>query len=376
MKVYYDSEIFLLQRKGGVSRYFSEIIANFYDDHNLDIEPFLTFRNSDNLHLIQALSKQNLQFPASTFPYLAPTSPKKALITYGPVKFFSATFASRPYVAPARGSLFHATYYRPNILESIGRRNLAITVHDFIPEKLGWNGVKNPHLGKKTLAKRANLIFCVSQVTANELTEFYGRLSAEIRVIPHGVSNICDVRTKLQVTQVPSVIYVGHRSGYKNFIQLSDALKELWSEGFDVNLTTVGPEFDFDEIMGTIGQENLKFWNHYTDISDETLFRLYRESSVFCMTSKMEGFGIPIIEALSQGTTVVIPEISIAREVAGDLGTYFTIGDVESLKNALLKGLSISRDEVRISENLKYASRFTWRHTSEKMAEAYKSLDN
>jgi glycosyltransferase involved in cell wall biosynthesis len=235
--------------------------------------------------------------------------------------------------------MFHATYYRPNFLESLGKKFLAITVHDFIPEKLAWNGIKNPHFGKKSLAKRADLIFCVSKATAEEMQTFYSDLRADIRVVPHGVSNLSDINSKTLATKVPSVIYVGRRGGYKNFIQLSSALRELWRQGIEVDLITVGPSFSDDEVRELIGPEYLGFWRHFTKVSDELLFSLYREASLLCMTSKMEGFGIPILEALSQGTGVVLSDIPVAREVAGEVGTYFEIGDVESLESALVRGI-------------------------------------
>jgi glycosyltransferase involved in cell wall biosynthesis len=376
MRVFYDSEIFLLQNSGGVSRYFSEIFSNFYSDTSLDIQPSLTFRKSNNLHLIESHRRLNLKLTPSTFPYPAPISPKRALITYGPVKFLSSALASNPYLAPARESMFHATYYRPNFLESLGKEFLAITVHDFIPEKLAWNGIKNPHIGKKSLAKRADLIFCVSKATAEEMQTFYGDLRADIRIVPHGVSNLGDVNSKTSASKVPSVIYVGHRSGYKNFIQLSTALRELWRQGIEVDLITVGPSFSDDEVREFIGPENLGFWRHFTKVSDELLFSLYREASVFCMTSKMEGFGIPILEALSQGTGVVLSDIPVAWEVAGEAGTYFEIGDVESLKSALVRGIETARDQEKILERIQHASRFTWHRTAQKMAEGYKAFDN
>ena len=60
MKVFYDSEMFLLQNNGGVSRYFSEIISTFVVNEKLGIEPILTFKKSNNQslrNLSQSLQK-------------------------------------------------------------------------------------------------------------------------------------------------------------------------------------------------------------------------------------------------------------------------------------------------------------------------------
>jgi hypothetical protein len=76
------------------------------------------------------------------------------LLSYGVVRTLSSMWAGgRSPSNPV--DIFHATYYRPTYYESRKSKKLAITVHDFIPEKLGWLGIRNPHIGKKALAKKA-----------------------------------------------------------------------------------------------------------------------------------------------------------------------------------------------------------------------------
>jgi glycosyltransferase involved in cell wall biosynthesis len=374
MKVVYDSEIFLLQRYGGVSRYFAQVISQFIVDKSLEIEVELAFSRTNNRYLRELSDERFLNLKKLAMPYLSPSSPKKMLFTYGLLKTLNASFASGTKPGISRGKLFHATYYRPNILESFGHNKLAITVHDFIPEKLGWHGIRNPHLGKKQLLNKADLIFCVSQASANEVSEFYGIRNANFAVVPHGVKAVSSFQEKVSSITSPNVLYVGHRSGYKNFGQLAKALKLLWQKGFDIQLNTVGPDFSNAEIKEYFSSNHIKNWRHHTNISDSDLMRLYRRASALVITSKMEGFGLPILEAFSQGTAVIASRIKVFEEVCNNLGVFFEVGNSESLAQAIETQISdvSNLDQIRI--RLAYASDSTWLHSAKKMSYAYKQL--
>ena len=58
MEVFYDSEMFLLQNNGGVSRYFSEIFTAYLNNQKLGIEPVLTFSRSNNQYLKEMNDKK------------------------------------------------------------------------------------------------------------------------------------------------------------------------------------------------------------------------------------------------------------------------------------------------------------------------------
>ena len=374
MKVFYDSEMFLLQNNGGVSRYFSEIISTFVVNEKLGIEPILTFKKSNNQYLQSMNDKNLIKISPVSIPYFSPISAKKMLLTYGGLKNLNSSISGAIKVGSARNGMFHATYYRPNLWESFGNKTLAITVHDFIPEKLGWNGIKNPHLGKRKLAKRADIIFCVSQSTANDLHEFYKVSDTKVHVVPHGVSEVSTLDEKLKLSLKANILYVGGRWGYKNFEQLASAMSILWQKGFDIQLNTIGPKFSTEEVEVYFKPEFRKYWTHFEKVSDEKLYELYSSASMLVVTSKMEGFGLPILESYSRGTLVLASDIPVFREVCGSLGRYFQIGNPESLVDCIHRGLEECLNPNLISELLLYASRFSWKNSAEKMATVYKQF--
>ena len=375
MKVYYDSEVFLLQKTGGVSRYFSKIIRAYLSNPDIGIEPNFTFSKTNNQYLLNMNASSLTQFSPTSFSYFSPNNAKKVLLTYGPIKTINSSISANVKCGSARGNIFHATYYRPNFLESLGHKNLAITVHDFIPEKMGWHGIKNPHIGKKQLVARSDIVFCVSQTTANYLHEIYDIEPSKVHIVPHGVSDISDSETKLNSVQRPNVLYVGGRWGYKNFKQLADAMEILWEKGVDIQLNTIGHKFSIEEIEEYFKPKFRSNWKNYENVSDIELSEFYSRATLLVITSKDEGFGLPILEAYSQGTHVLASDIPIFREVCGPLGRYFTLGNTESLVEAIKQELDRALDLKLIGDRLLWAAKFSWINAAKKKALIYKKFE-
>ena len=101
MKVFYDSEMFLLQNNGGVSRYFSEIISTFVVNQKLGIEPILTFNKSNNQYLQSMNDKNLIKISPVSIPYFSPISAKKMLLTYGGLKNLNSSLSGAIKVARA-----------------------------------------------------------------------------------------------------------------------------------------------------------------------------------------------------------------------------------------------------------------------------------
>ena len=375
MKVYYDSEVFLLQKTGGVSRYFSKIIRAYLSNPDIGIEPNFTFSKTNNQYLLNMNASSLTQFSPTSFSYFSPNNAKKVLLTYGPIKTINSSISANVKCGSARGNIFHATYYRPNFLESLGHKNLAITVHDFIPEKMGWHGIKNPHIGKKQLVARSDIVFCVSQTTANYLHEIYDIEPSKVHIVPHGVSDISDSETKLNSVQRPNILYVGGRWGYKNFKQLADAMEILWEKGVDIQLNTIGHKFSIEEIEEYFKPKFRSNWKNYENVSDIELSEFYSRATLLVITSKDEGFGLPILEAYSQGTHVLASDIPIFREVCGPLGRYFTLGNTESLVEAIKQELDRALDLKLIGDRLLWAAKFSWINAAKKKALIYKKFE-
>src|SRR5258708_13651074 len=100
------------------------------------------------------------------------------------------------------------------------------------------------------------------------------------------------------------------------------------------------------------------FW--LRGISDEMLDRVYRSGRALLAAAEGEGFGLQLIECSQYGLPIIVRDIAIFREVAGENAYYFRANKPEDLADALQKWLSLG-DAVPYSQGLSY---LTWQQSS------------
>ena len=110
-------------------------------------------------------------------------------------------------------------------------------------------------------------------------------------------------------------------------------------------------------------------------MSDELVALFYSKANVFVYPSHYEGFGLPVLEAMTLGAPVVTSNTSSLPEVAGDAALLIDPNDPIHLANAVLKVISDSqlRNEL-IQKGKARAKLFSWDKTAQETLNAYKSL--
>ncbi len=368
ISVAYDREIFLLQKFGGVSKSFAKNIEVLIRREELGINPLFTFNRTSNHHISDSSASPKRHFePARSF--FQPKNSLQTLITAGPIRALSSRYSggSNPI---NNADIGHATYYRPQKYDFKNTRRLAVTIHDFIPEYLNWNGIRNPHIGKSRLVQRADLIICISETTRDLLYERFRLNNQNVVVVPHGTDIVPRER---KGEDVFSILYVGHRKGYKNFDLLLDALRGL-EKVRPYQLWIAGPPLDQVELVNL--ESKLKgSWRHFSNPSDHLIKELYSKAAVHCVTSKMEGFGMTAIESIGAGCPVIASDIPIFRETLRGNGILFNPHDSEDLKNALSKLMTDETYFESMEKNLlEVRENYSWDSVTPKLAEAYRGL--
>jgi len=115
--------------------------------------------------------------------------------------------------------------------------------------------------------------------------------------------------------------------------------------------------------------------HHLNYLSDELVALFYSKAEVFVYPSHYEGFGLPVLEAMTLGAPVVASNTSSIPEVAGDAAILIDPDDFMQIAEALLK--VISDRQLRqdlISKGKTRANLFSWENTAKKTLEAYKSI--
>jgi glycosyltransferase involved in cell wall biosynthesis len=111
----------------------------------------------------------------------------------------------------------------------------------------------------------------------------------------------------------------------------------------------------------------------------DVLAAMYRRAAVVLLPSEAEGFGLPIIEAMAGGQTVVASDLAVLREVGGDAVAYCSVGDVPGWIDTVVRALrqkSINGQAVgeRRDAALARAARFSWSEYAAKYVEVYRAI--
>jgi alpha-1,2-rhamnosyltransferase len=205
----------------------------------------------------------------------------------------------------------------------------------------------------KQLFELADTFLCISTYTEYQLRTCYEAyhsfqpteskkfatffLGAELDVVDAKKK----VRTKIRsVFQADKPVYlaVGTLEPRKNHAYLLEVFQSLWNEGSFATLLIIGR-------VGWMSEELLETIRHHPkigqqlffmdDIDDAELDYCYTHARALLAPAIVEGFGLPIIEALSKGLPVFASDIPVFHEVAGMHATYFDYTTVASLAGLL-----------------------------------------
>lgn len=358
MRVAFDEQIFCMQRQGGISRSFVQLIAGLRREPALGVTPYLPFRWVYNEHAAAGLAELGVR-------------PGPRMLASHPMLVARLRPARR-----TRVDLVHHTFYDQRFLRDFRGARRVVTIHDMIPELYPDTVPAGVHLAKRRYVQEADLLIVVSESTRRDLVACYGESQAPTVVVPHGV----DARF---ATPAPAprglpdryVMHVGRRSGYKDFAVLLDAFGELAPDDPTLHLVAVGGGAWSSEEHEAIAARRLSGRVVQRSLNDEELPGAYAAALVFVLPSRYEGFGLPILEAMAAGAPVLAARSSALPEVGGDAARYFPPGDVLELARQLaaLVGDDAARSRL-IGLGRRRAAAFPWERTVQRTAAAYRSV--
>ena len=256
--------------------------------------------------------------------------------------------------------LFISTYYTTPISTPS-----VFMAYDMIPEVLSPNSDSPMWREKHYGIRHASAYIAISQNTANDLVKIFPEVSsASVRVAHCGVAatfsraredEINHFKTKYGISK-PYFMLVGVGSSYKNATLFFEAFAQLYSRhGFEIVCTgssvLLDPKFRAYTSGSTV---------HMLQLSDEELRLAYSGAAALVHPSKYEGFGLPILEAITCGCPVITCRNGSIPEVAGEAAIYVNDEDVDELTEALCE---VQKPKVRkslIAAGLEQAKQFSW----------------
>jgi glycosyltransferase involved in cell wall biosynthesis len=361
MRVVYQGEVYSRQRHGGITRYFDKLISHL----PASVTPMLTTRRERSDHT--DINNPNLKVFG-----LRPFRPQRV---HGWAEKAHVMAVTRLF----RADLFHPTFY--SFLAGTGnwpRCPVVLTVHDMIDELL-------PHMtgghwmtaAKEVVIPRADAIICVSENTRKDLLALFPGVSADrICVIPLATDLELPQDARSPVPQErPYFIFVGSRTGYKNFSRLLEAFALLVKRYREVQLRVIGSGFTPDELakITTLGIAGNVI--NVGQVSDAELASAYCNSVALVYPSLYEGFGIPLLEAMACHTAVLASNTSSLPEVAGSAALYFDPHSVEDIAEKLVRILDDAPLRTRLVQaGSERILAFSWSRTAEQTMRVYERV--
>jgi glycosyltransferase involved in cell wall biosynthesis len=316
--------------------------------------------------------------PATPPPAWAPPIPVRQLPLPRPALYEAWHTVGWPPVQRATGpvDVVHAT----TLVLPPASAPLAVTVHDLaflrFPEVLTRRGLRFHRRGLVLLRRRADLVLCPSATTAAEVVGA-GFPSERVRVVPWGVdperagaAAVDDVRARHGLAR-PYVLFVGTLEPRKNLAGLIAAFRQV-GEGHD--LVLVGPSgwgADLAELAR--GLEGRVRALGFVPEADRRA--LVAGAVVAAQPSWHEGFGLPVLEAMAQGTPVLTSSGTGTEDVAGGAALLVEPGDAAALAAALEHLLRDEGARARLAaDGLARAAQLTWAATGRATLAAYREL--
>ena len=259
------------------------------------------------------------------------------------------------------------------------RLPLVVTVHDIAaldrPDLHASRQVREVAAQVASL-RRASVVIASSQTTADRLVA-RGVDRERITVVPLGLTPLPEQEAVSadadgRLIRGPYLLAVGETSPRKGYITLLRALARRSAD--NPRLVIVGPaagdELPIRDAIGELQLEDRVV--RLGSVEDSMLAGLYRGALALCFPSVVEGFGLPVLEALGAGVPVIASDLPVLREVGGDAALFVPVGDDEALANAF-DAVSDGRLRTRLAAaGRDRAAVFTWERTAEGTMNVYR----
>jgi glycosyltransferase involved in cell wall biosynthesis len=363
LNVFIDHQKFSTQKYGGISRYFANIIQGIK-------------RTEDMTYLLGVLHAKNHYIQDEPLS-LKGRLPDRILSRNERYDVQLNQLYCKWLLEKSEFDVFHPTYYHPYFFKQL-KKPLVITVHDMTHEALPeYFWAQDPLTHNKRLnIERADSIITISNTTRKDLLDMFRVDPAKVSVIYHGI----DIESPLLVQPVENLpeqylLFVGDRSGYKNFYLFMKAFQQLAHRFPDLHVVLTGGgrlEIADREFLDRLGLTDRV---RHINATDEQLNFLYQNAQLFVYPSLYEGFGLPILEAFKARCPILLSDTECFREVAVDAAVYFEPTAVDDLVDKLETTLTNSSLKAQLVEKgTKRLADFPLQKSIDQTLDVYRSL--
>ena len=311
-------------------------------------------------------------FPSSQAAKMI-ASPWRKDIVAGWLRPLVSLLPRRPHM-----DLWHVTHQDSKYWPIDTRVPVVLTVHD-----LNFLREKQPPAIRRRLQQlqgkisRATVLTTGSEYSAQEIREHLDLAGKEIRVIPHGVcleQNVEPSRPSSLTASKPFLFSIGDIAPKKNFVVLVELIARLPdyilviagsnSNDYANRIKHRAKELGIEDRVVLPGR-----------VSEAERAWLYQNCAAFVFPSLTEGFGLPLIEAMSFGRPVFASNKTSLPEVGGPLAFLWQSFEPAAMECVFRAGMKTYSDDPRYAEKLReWANQFQWPHSARRYLGLYREV--
>jgi len=337
----------------GIGRYASEVVSSMYariKKGNTDIDEVVVY------------------LPEKRRPHMPPPDSFWKYDVVSPKHFW--TFWALPNALrsaqPSFDVVFSPTHYIPRFI----RRPKVMAIMDVsylvYPELFRPQDLHKLTHWTAYSARHAAAVITISQFSKNAIIEAYrvppSRVTVAYPALPKVLGSTIMTKRKNSFPK-RYILSVGTLQPRKNYVRLIEAFATL--DEPDLTLCIAGKKgWLYDDILAAPAKygvaDRVKFMDF---VADADLPGLYSNAECFALPSLYEGFGLPVLEAMTYGVPVVVSNSSSLPEIAGEAGIYVDPAHVTSIAEGLSKALAEKgtvAGNKRVAIGKKHAATFTW----------------
>lgn len=278
-----------------------------------------------------------------------------------------------PFILP-HCDVFHAIHQDSPYMPWSHKTKYVLTIHDlnalYETSNFGTGKFYKRNLQKKI--DRATIITFISKFAANEVNQNFNIDQSKTQIIYNGISLGQETSTPDFVPEGKFLFSVGTVLPKKNFHVLIDFLKLIP----DYKIVLAGTTYHAyaKNMQKRIQDEGLsdRFFLIGT-IPEPHKVWYYKHASAFMFPSLLEGFGLPVAEAMSMGLPLFISDKTSLPEIGGDDAYYFTDFNPQAMRDVFISGINDFTPEKRI-RLIERSKMFDWKKAADAYLEIYKKL--
>jgi glycosyltransferase involved in cell wall biosynthesis len=250
---------------------------------------------------------------------------------------------------------------------------MVVSILDLVPmlDPRWWKLLKRAKArsrSRRTVDVAARIL-AISEFTADEVTRLLGVRRERIRVtllaaddFEAAAAATCETLTRFGIDG-PFFLAVGAPDARKNLQVLFAAMERLYAAGVHAPLVVCGPG---KKLARLVHGRDAPWLTLAGFVSDAELAALYARTTALVFPSKYEGFGLPVLEAMSARAPVICAHASSVPEVGGDAVLYFDPSDADALAGAMRRMLEepLLRADL-LSRMPAQVAKFSWRKCAE-----------